>query len=298
MVSVVLVVWFLSRANLSEIGASMQSAAPATLALALCLPIIGVMISITRWKLLLQMQGNVYRFWPVAQSYLVGGFFNNFLPSTYGGDAMRAYEAYRLGTSKSGAVVSVVADRVMGLVVLMVLALGAMLLPSPLTAELPPLHLWAGLGIVATVVGCVVVIRPPHFLKRLAQQIAPRLPDKLCRLVVAVHDMGKRPRILAQTMGLSLLLQLNAITYYYLIGKALGLPVPFSSFLLIVPLTLFIMAIPISINAIGIRENVFAWFLLPFGVSHTLALAFVLISYSGMIMQGVVGGLIYMLRKR
>ena len=41
---------------------------------------------------------------------MVALFFNNFLPSTVGGDVVRMYDSWRLGNSKSDAVTVVVSE--------------------------------------------------------------------------------------------------------------------------------------------------------------------------------------------
>ena len=78
---------------------------------------------------------------------------------------------------------------------------------------------------------------------------------------------------------------------------ALEFPIPFNHFFLIIPLSIFIMMLPISINGIGIRESIFAFFFLSYGVSKPEAVAFAWLVYGITILQGVVGGIVYALRK-
>lgn len=57
------------------------------------------------------------------------------------------------------------------------------------------------------------------------------------------------------------------------------------------------MMLPVSINGIGLRENVFFFFLALFAVTKTDAIAFAWIEYGILLLQGVGGGLVYALRK-
>ena len=52
-----------------------------------------------------------------------------------------------------------------------------------------------------------------------------------------------------------------------------------------------------SVNAIGIRENVFAFFLGLFGVSLGDALAFAWLAFALVLVQGVAGGVVYAFRR-
>jgi hypothetical protein len=102
---------------------------------------------------------------------------------------------------------------------------------------------------------------------------------------------------LVKALVLSMLLQVNVIIHYYLIALALGLSLPFYSFFLIIPLATVIMMVPISVNAIGIRENVFAFFFAPFGILVPQAVAFAWLAYGMVLIQGVLGGIVYGLRR-
>ena len=61
-------------------------------------------------------------------SVFVGQFFNSFLPTTIGGDAMRAYDTAALSKDSTKSVVSVLADRLIGVFALVFLALLALVI--------------------------------------------------------------------------------------------------------------------------------------------------------------------------
>jgi hypothetical protein len=75
------------------------------------------------------------------------------------------------------------------------------------------------------------------------------------------------------------------------------LPIPLVSFFLIIPLVTLLMMLPVSINAIGIRENAFIFFFATFGIFSPEAVAFAWIAYGLVLVQGVLGGIVYALRK-
>ncbi len=62
----------------------------------------------------------------------------------------------------------------------------------------------------------------------------------------AVAAFRGRRLALASAMGISILFQLNVVTFYFLIGSSMSFEIPYYNFLLIVPLEIFIMLVPVS----------------------------------------------------
>ena len=87
------------------------------------------------------------------------------------------------------------------------------------------------------------------------------------------------------------------VVQYFIFAKALNLPIPFWSFFLIIPLTLFVMMLPVSINGIGLRESIFVLILSPWGIAKPEALALAWLAYGCLVVQGLLGGIVYALRK-
>ncbi|HVR73677.1 MAG TPA: lysylphosphatidylglycerol synthase transmembrane domain-containing protein, partial [Planctomycetota bacterium] len=82
-----------------------------------------------RWKLLLRAQGIEYGLGDAYSLTMIGHFFNQFLIGTTGGDMVKAYAVAREQPSRrSGAVLSVFVDRIVGLLVLVLVALVAAVL--------------------------------------------------------------------------------------------------------------------------------------------------------------------------
>src|SRR6185503_15960412 len=90
-VSAALVVWILRRAPLGEVLEAFRTADLRLVLLALALNPLGYWASVSRWRLLIRSQGGDAPFGFLVRSFLVGVFFNNLLPSTIGGDTIRAY---------------------------------------------------------------------------------------------------------------------------------------------------------------------------------------------------------------
>jgi len=299
--SLLLMWWILQGTNFEEIGHSLGSVSLPLLCLGFGLPFLGYLISVNRWRLLLQAQGVSAQVGYLVRSFMVSVFFNNFLPSTIGGDVFRIYDSWRLGASKACAVAVVFVDRFLGLLALIVLTMVGLLSPNPFSATIPNLSLWV-LGGFILVVALGIFLFHSSFSINLGQgggqskwaQVVLGFVNKINDGFAAFRG---RTDTVVKAFGLSLLLQANVVVQYFIFAKALHMSIPFWSFFLIIPLTLFVMLIPISINGIGLRESIFVLILSPWGVDKPEALALAWLAYGCLVVQGLLGGMVYALRK-
>jgi uncharacterized protein (TIRG00374 family) len=260
-----------------------------------------MLIMSMRWSGLLLAQGVRASLPHLIQSCVVAGFARQFLPSTIGGDAVRGYDSWRIGAGKSVAITTLVVDRLMGFLALVSFAVVALFIPNELSRDNPLILLAVSMGAVLLLFATWLVFVPTPRLIALASWSigkAPRRSGSLLEKVLAASTayQGKTGP-LVRALLLSFLLQANVVTFYYLIGRAMGFAIPYHAFYLIVPIAAIVMLLPISINAIGIRENVFVYLLGSFAVNGSDAVAFAWIEHGLFLFYGLVGGVVYAVRK-
>lgn len=258
-VSAALVAWILHRTPFQEVGAAFRSADLRFVLLALVLQLLDTLVSVRRWRLLIRARGGEAPFAGLARAYFVGIFFNNLLPSTIGGDTVRVVHTARSGVGRARALGIIFADRFLGLLALLLFAIAGALAAG----RLP----WALAG--AAVLGLAAVLL---FLHR------------------KLHWTWE---VLARASGWSLLLQTSVVIGGWCLAHALHAPIPLPYFFLIVPLALIVMMLPVSINAIGVRENAWAFFFAAFGAPAALGVAVAWLSYGLVLAQALIGGAIY-----
>ena len=300
-ISGALIFWILRGTNFGDILTAMETATIPLLLVAFCLHFVGHYISALRWRLLLKAQGVSAPLLFLIKSYMVGMFFNNLLPSIIGGDAVRAYDSWRVTDSKAKALAVVFVDRFLGIFALVLFALAAVFFSPELTSHLPLLPVGITLGTaLMSGITAFIFLPSPHILKSFGELNLP-LANIFGSLIRKITDpfmafQGKQDALFG-ALWLSVLLQINVVIHYYLIAKALSFPIPFHSFFLIIPLATFIMMLPISIGGIGVRESTFAFFFATYGVSKPEAVAFAWIAYGIVLIHGLLGGVMYALRK-
>jgi hypothetical protein len=296
-VSTGLIYWILRGTDLGEISAAVAATDPLILLLAFSLHFVGYYVSVLRWRLLLKAQNVSVGVGYLLKSYIVAMFFNNLLPSTGGGDAVRAYDSWRAGRSRAEGVAVVFIDRFLGLFMLMLFAFISPLFITVISEHHEILYPWIVLGFTAMLFVVWIIFFPsPSFERWVEQRHFPfsgRIARMLRKLVAAFATFQGKKRILAGALGYSAILQTNIVVYYYLLSEALGFEIAFLNFFFIVPLSIFVMMLPVSINGIGLRENTFFFFLALFGVAKTSAIAFAWVEYGIILIQGILGGIVY-----
>ncbi|MCJ7679695.1 MAG: flippase-like domain-containing protein [Candidatus Aminicenantes bacterium] len=290
---------FIQDISFGDIWRPIQHASLLWLAAALSLHGIGQLISAIRWKILIQAQGDRIPLLFLVQSYLVGMFFNLFLPGRIGGDVVRIWDSsrYSLSVSKSSAVV--VVERLQGILVLFGFALAGSLLRLPFAGRYPVIWMALGLSLVGFLVFFLFLLPP-------AERLLHRLPEKgwgarvktpvLAFRNTILHYRTQKPAFI-RAMGMSLCLQLNVILYYFFITKALHLTLPIIDFFIFIPIVHFVTLIPITVNGLGLREMSFGEILKVYGLTAQAGISLGLVDFGFIIIVGLIGGLLFLLRK-
>jgi uncharacterized membrane protein YbhN (UPF0104 family) len=113
----------------------------------------------------------------------------------------------------------------------------------------------------------------------------------------ALARYRNRRQVLAHVMVWSLAVQVLRITQAYYLGVGLGMTVPYSYYLLFMPLGLLMLLLPISISGFGVPQGVIVWLLRPMGVPDAQSFALsTLIVLTGL--AGNLPGLWLWLRRR
>lgn len=261
---------------------------------------LGLLISAYRWQILIQAQGDRVPLGFLAKSYLVGTFFNNFLPTRFGGDIVRIWDGSRYSRSvlKSSAIVLV--ERFTGIIVLLLFAFVASLSRLEMAKKIP--IIWVSL-----LVGLLGLLFVISFFMPFAKRILGKIPDKgylkkikakvfEFRDVVLVYKDKKRAFLKA--LFWAFLLQVNVILHYFLVGKALHLNISFLDYFIFIPIILIILIIPVTISGLGLREGIYIEIFKFYLIPAALAFSFPLIAdvAFGLII-GIIGGIIYIVRK-
>ena len=235
--------------ELSEVLHTMLGASPWLLLLGLGFQLLSTLLASYRWKKVMRRLGFGQNFRFYLRSYFKGSFFNQGLPTSVGGDALRVLDVARTGHRKRDAFYGVAVDRGLGLAGLLLFNLLAHWLAPEL---LPAPIFWLLNGIaVGGLAGFVLL----HWMQRLSwleqwgpSRVLRRIAQRLATVLVTTRDW-------LQHAGLSLTIHLLTLLAIFAIGNAVGLEFSLLTYMVIVPPVILLTLIPISLAGWGVREG-------------------------------------------
>lgn len=266
------------------------------LVIAVMLALAAVILSAYKWQILLHSKDLKLGLKELTKIYFLGLFFNNFLPSSIGGDVVRAVRVAKLTGQQVEAAASVVMERLLATFALGFLALLALIPNSQIFHRV---YLYLG-GILGTclLIGFLVWRQGSSRLFRVDSRRPwlARLKSGLGRLVAELNHYRQNPAALAAVFGWSVVFQLLIVLINIYIFKAMGLSgINWWRLLLVVPLISAISMLPFSINGLGVREGAYLMLLNPLGISATKAVTGSLVFFVIVTVLSLAGGVFYML---
>ena len=281
-----------SRLDPAQFMRTLSAVRPEFVAAALFAYIVGKILTAIRWALLARPLGFGQSLKDFIAFYYIGMFFNLFAPSTLGGDAGKTfYLAQEEGEARADAaaraVISILADRAIGMAVLVWIGAAA-LLAFPAFASLVPAAVRYATFVIALVPLAGYAMFP--LLARWLRKIPHSLAGKLCDLGEAYWS---RPDVLAQSVAISFAFHLLQIWIQILIAGALAFELPWSYASVFFPLVDIVAMLPVSISGIGLREGSYVFFLGKLGVGSDKAIACGIVWLAIVIASGLVGGCVF-----
>ncbi len=218
------------------------------------LPLNYVLTSV-RWHLLLESLGIRLGPFRALVINLVGAFYNAFMPGTTGGDVVKAYYAARHTDLRTRAVLSVLIDRVIGLLALMMLG-GAMAAYQWHIPDCRRVAILTGI-----LLGCALVGGVVFYSRRLRRYtgldfVLRRLPmqRQVSKAVEAMEIYRHRPLALLVALLLSFPAHAVSILSATFAGRAFDLNLDAFYYWVVVPVVALVGAIPISPQGAGVME--------------------------------------------
>ena len=222
--------------------------------------LIAASVSSVRWWWLLRVNDLRIGAWQALRLTWIGIFFNNVIPGLTGGDVVKAVYVARATGKKLRPVLSVLVDRVLGMIALALLAAICVLFRLDIEAfQVVAIGLWGGL--VALVLGTTL------FLSRRVRRLVGF--DRLLRKLPGSGMLMQFDQAMTLYRGhlgglfvwlfLSSLNHLVATFGVVLIGKALHGHLPTIDYLVLVPVANIFTAIPLAPAGWGIGEFAFKW---------------------------------------
>lgn len=282
-VSILLLGWIGWQTDWRALGESFAHLKAGYWLAGVALLIVTQIVSAWRWQYFARELRFERPLWHLSSFFFIGMYFGLVLPTSVGGDVVRAWYLDGGSGRKLGAFGSVFLDRLNGVLVLIAIAcIATVLCPLDLPVVIP----WTVFGIAA----CAFLGLASLPLLARWQGFGSQRLQQLHRTV----GLLRSPGILWITTLLSLFVQAANVVIVWLIGLALDAPVPASFYWVLVPLMSLLMLVPVSIGGWGVRENGMAIMLAPLGVAPGMALAMAFLWFANGAAVSLLGGLVYL----
>jgi uncharacterized protein (TIRG00374 family) len=262
----------------------------------------GQWLSAWRWWLLLRPVQLTVPYLRMVGFYFIGMFFNHFLPTIVGGDAVKAILLARETGAPARSTMSVFMERNVGLLALLAIAtLAAFVAPPVAVKGVSLLHLTLLLSFGFIVTNVVLANRRAYHLIDYLVALTPlsHIRSRAASLYEAVVPyLQRRSRgVLAVAVGQSLLFQGVVILVVFLNARALATDVPLPALAVFVPLISLAGMLPISVNGLGIREALYVLLFGRIGVPGDVAVSLALLYVVVTLAASLPGGVVYALQR-
>ena len=271
----------------------------------LCMGVVCLLGTI-RWQLILRVQGLDLKFARAVSIFFIGMFFNAFLLGSTGGDVIKAwYVAHETHHKKAEAVITVIVDRLIGLLVLFVIALVMMSIFYHRVFEdkrLIGFSIFTLAVVLTTVAGTILGLwkgfadKCPGlraWLKKLPKY------DMLKRMINAYRVYVSHPGILTKTVLQSVAIHFFSMFSIVCVAKGLNITAAkLVDYFLYLPIINSLAAVPISFSGFGVREGMYVGMFSQVGMPEVQALALSLLGYLASLVLSLVGGVFFLTHRK
>lgn len=257
--------------------------------------ILNYLVSSVRWKVLLvHKNSEKISVKYLASLYFIGSFFNNFMPTSIGGDVYKVIALGKKIKSKTDAFSATFMERFTGMIALVIISyfgliqtLDYWLLQMPEVVSTSPVLTLIFKGLLFFGFW-IVALGGFLFLKTFAKRF------KLARKVYeSFMEYKGKNKVLFSAFVTSFIVQLLAISTQYFIFTALGINLSIEYALFIFPVvTLASFLIP-SLNGLGVQDALYMQLFLSVGVPREISLSASIIYHLLRLFVSLFGGVLY-----
>jgi uncharacterized membrane protein YbhN (UPF0104 family) len=233
--------------------------------LAMVIKLAGIFANVWRWQILLQGQGIHLSFGFLSRTYFIGRYFGIITPSTMGLDGWRLYDTIRITRRPIECATALVAERVIGLVGLLVVILLFMPFAGAITRGHSLGELVAAMKVPlagAIAFALLVLLQPSWFKGMLSVVPSGRIRKLMGELIDSASAYGSRRGYLLLALILAVFGQITTTLMYFCNALAIrtGNVEPLEVLFASAVMTLGTFVVP-SASGEGVREIVFVWLL-------------------------------------
>jgi len=290
--------FWLARENFAKIWQLLSSINIAVFGLAFLIFMLGVVLMAWRLQVILAGQDVFLSLKDLFPLTLIGYFFTNFMPTSVGGDLVKAHYISKTNNRRLSAYTSVFVDRVIGMFSVALIATIALLITRETLGH--RFIFWS----IIFLLGSCFLFALSLFQKTLLKKISSALglirltrflkidaPIKKAYNALTIYT--SRKDLIAKALVLSVVAQFITFGAIFFLAKSLMIYVSFARILLVMPVIFVLCMLPVTMNGLGLREWGFVLFFAP-AIGEAAALSLSLLYLAVFLLASLAGGIIYL----
>ncbi|MFQ5822475.1 MAG: YbhN family protein [bacterium] len=263
--------------------------------LLLLIAFVMITISCIKWQIFLKARNISVSLPRLILLYLIGYFYNNFLPSNVGGDLVRGFVLGKQIRNNLDSFSSVFLERFTGLLGLLILAITAFVFNIRLFQN-------PAIGVILAFFSIaffsIILLLFNKHAQRILNKIIEVYPlrlikNKVIKFLNVIYSIRNKPMVLSKAMAISFFFHIMTIVNTFVVCLAIGTHIPVLDLAVIVPIVLLVSMVPISLNSIGVWEGSFVYFLSLIGINPSVSLSIALVLRAKNLFLALVGGVVF-----
>jgi len=267
------------------------------LAISFLLALLLIYFNALRWKILLRTHSVDAGIWKLYRVYLIGFFFNNFLPSSIGLDTVRTVYMKEHGLKEVAS--SVLVERFIGITALFFYSfIGAVIIGYMKMGM--KLVLYASILLIIMIIIFIMSFNK-KFLIKFKPLVLKIKYKNIGKEIITFYNLffefanNKKKMFLA--FVISMLMQTTIIAINIVIAKMYSIQMNYIFFFVYIPIISVLSMVPISINALGVREGSYVYFFSRIGIAKEISLLFSLTYLAITAITSLIGGIMFPFEK-
>lgn len=283
-VAIVLYASILKNVDWSSIPGAIEQTNLQLICSVILLMALNTLMCAYKWKLLLMAQGIHFRFSELSKWYFSTFFFNNFFPSTLGGDGYRLIKTMNNPHSKTGAAMAIVMERAMGAFALLFLGFtGGIFSYIQFHDDVSLASIIIGFSGMCIILGCYALLNVKDWV-----------PEKVKQLLSQKIYTNQTLPVLLLSILYQLLIVVSRLLLVYSIGQSLS----FSAITVTTVISSIVALIPITLNGLGLMDGSFIFLLTYYGINYEHAVIVMLLIRLIQIPFSLLGGILHLFEKK
>ncbi len=282
--------------DVSNVILTLASADMTLVSYSLILTVPNVVLKALKWKLVIKSYGKDYGLFRAVRAWMAGFFLGIITPGRVGDLSRALYLRKEAGVSGGRALSTVFVDRVTDIVVLFCFSLVGISVLAGVFTE--------GTGLIAyisavfmTFLLVVIAFTRKGLVSRILRPLSSRLIPRERHSIMsrAFHDFydgfsGMKKLMIIAAVGLCSVTWIISITQFWLLASAIGLRLPYTFFIGVVPIAVLLDTLPISFSGIGTRDAALIFFFSLVSLPSEPAVSLSLLSFiTTYVTMGIVG---------